>query len=73
MAFAHKQNQGGTHTEAQARNLPPAATTPAASPAVTVAERAYQIWQARGRPNGQDVEHWLQAEREIGAARTGRR
>ena len=26
---------------------------------------AYEIWQRRGRPHGQDVEHWLQAEREL--------
>ncbi len=31
----------------------------------TVAQRAYQLWEAAGRPTGQDVEHWLQAEKEI--------
>jgi Protein of unknown function (DUF2934) len=30
-----------------------------------IAERAYAIWQASGRPNGRDQEHWLQAEREL--------
>ena len=32
-----------------------------------IAERAYQIWQASGRPDGKDQEHWFQAERELRA------
>jgi hypothetical protein len=28
-------------------------------------DRAYQIWEERGRPEGQEVEHWMQAEREL--------
>jgi hypothetical protein len=31
-----------------------------------VAERAYQIWEANGRPEGHDTEHWLRAEQELG-------
>lgn len=27
--------------------------------------RAYSIWEAEGRPAGKDLEHWLQAEREV--------
>jgi hypothetical protein len=27
--------------------------------------RAFQIWEAAGRPAGRDVEHWLQAEMEL--------
>jgi hypothetical protein len=30
-----------------------------------VARRAYEIWQAQGRPHGQDKEHWLAAEKEV--------
>ncbi|MGD9739358.1 MAG: DUF2934 domain-containing protein [Bauldia sp.] len=30
--------------------------------------RAYAIWEAAGRPDGQAEEHWLQALREAGAA-----
>jgi hypothetical protein len=30
-----------------------------------VAQRAYQLWEAAGRPSGQDLEHWLQAEAEL--------
>jgi hypothetical protein len=27
--------------------------------------RAHQLWEQAGRPHGHDVEHWLQAEKEI--------
>ena len=30
-----------------------------------IAERAYQLWQARGCSHGQDREDWLQAEAEL--------
>jgi hypothetical protein len=33
----------------------------------TIAGRAYHIWEREGRPHGQDLDHWLQAEREIEA------
>ena len=30
-----------------------------------IAELAYRIWDAEGRPNGRDVAHWLEAEARI--------
>jgi hypothetical protein len=36
-----------------------------------VRERAYQIWEEAGRPEGKAVEHWLQAEAEISAQERG--
>jgi hypothetical protein len=30
-----------------------------------VAERAYSIWLARGRPDGRDYDHWVEAERQL--------
>lgn len=33
-----------------------------------IRERAYYIWENRGRPHGQDLEHWLIAEMESGRA-----
>ena len=30
-----------------------------------IAERAYEIYQSRGGTDGQDMEDWLQAEREL--------
>ena len=32
-----------------------------------VRERAYQLWVQEGRPQGRDVAHWLQAEKEAAA------
>jgi hypothetical protein len=32
-----------------------------------VRERAYRIWESEGKPHGRDLEHWLQAERELSA------
>ena len=32
-----------------------------------IRERAYVIWQEQGRPNGRDVQNWLQAETELTA------
>lgn len=31
-----------------------------------IRERAYQIWEQEGRPDGQSLVHWLKAEAEIG-------
>ena len=36
--------------------------TPAADLDTGIRERAYQLWEAAGRPDGCDLEHWLQAE-----------
>jgi hypothetical protein len=33
-----------------------------------VRERAYRIWENEGRPHGRDLDHWLQAEREVAGA-----
>jgi Protein of unknown function (DUF2934) len=33
-----------------------------------IEERAYQIWEREGRPDGHDLDHWLQAEAEIRAS-----
>lgn len=30
-----------------------------------VRERAYEIWESEGRPDGRDAAHWERAEREI--------
>ena len=30
-----------------------------------IRQRAYEIWEQRGRPEGQDKEHWTQAEQEL--------
>ena len=35
-----------------------------------IRQRAYELWERDGRPEGRDDAHWQQAEREVGAART---
>ena len=37
-----------------------------------VAHRARQLWEARGRPAGRDLEYWLEAEVELLLSRQGR-
>lgn len=52
--------------------LPPAASAAAAPgrfsapPQELVAERARSLWEQRGRPSDQDLEIWLEAERQLG-------
>jgi hypothetical protein len=35
-----------------------------------IRERAYQIWEIEGRPDGRDREHWLRAEAECRVVKT---
>jgi len=30
-----------------------------------IAVRAYELWEHQGRPHGVDLEHWLEAERQL--------
>lgn len=41
---------------------------PAAPSQEAIARRAYELWELAGRPEGQHLEHWLQAEGELRAA-----
>ena len=34
-----------------------------------IAQRAYEIFVQRGRPQGRDLEHWLEAEAQLVASR----
>jgi hypothetical protein len=36
-----------------------------------IARRAHTIWETRGCPDGCEMEHWLQAERELAAETSG--
>lgn len=36
-----------------------------------IRERAHQIWENEGRPDGREMQHWEQASREIDAESTG--
>lgn len=35
-----------------------------------IARRAYQLWEAEGRPYGSAVRHWLRAESQLKAAKS---
>jgi hypothetical protein len=37
-----------------------------------IARRAYEIFIERGQPEGRDLEHWLEAERQLRAAGQGK-
>ena len=37
---------------------------PAGDEKQRIRERAYELWEREGRPQGRDLEHWVQAERE---------
>ncbi len=65
---------------ARVREIPP---PPASAPQATatgsetgsepshdrIAVRAYGLWEAQGRPDGADCEHWHEAERQLRANR----
>lgn len=36
-----------------------------------IRHRAYELWEAAGRPHGQEQEHWARAERELKKAGPG--
>ncbi len=38
-----------------------------------VRQRAYELWEKSGRGQGRDLDHWLQAEREMAEQQTGRK
>jgi len=31
-----------------------------------ISEKAYRLWETEGQPQGRDLDHWVQAEREVG-------
>jgi hypothetical protein len=36
-----------------------------------IRQRAYELWEASGCPQGCEAEHWLQAERELSVLAAG--
>jgi hypothetical protein len=69
---APKPTTAKATTAAGARTKKPAVAKPApkkpapAAPTYQmIAQRAYEIWEAKGRPEGTEAENWTQAEREL--------
>jgi DUF2934 family protein len=52
-----------------------AASGPSKSPdlRIEIEKRAYEIWLNEGGGHGGDVDHWLQAERELATLSSGKR
>lgn len=61
MARTKRDTSKGTADDSSSQ----ARTTPASSAFHDVARRAYDLYVARGREDGHDVQDWLQAEREL--------
>lgn len=65
--------KSSTTSKTEKSSMPQAATKPTSSALMSakpvshaeIAQRAYEIWQANGCPEGQQDANWLQAEREI--------
>jgi hypothetical protein len=72
-AVASPQTQAGTAGApgAVARSEPQAGTDGQAGTPEQIAILAYEIWVARGRPHGTDLEDWYEAERQLCERRTG--
>ena len=64
MASVQKSHSSSQRYDARGTPAAKAVSTTAPS-AEKIAARAYEIWQASGCPDGHDLEHWLQAEREL--------
>jgi hypothetical protein len=58
-------------TQPKTQNQPAATTKPSQNPATNAQLRplieklAYELWEKKGRKNGQDVENWVEAEKII--------
>ena len=45
------------------------AVAPATNERDRIAERAYELYESRGREGGHELDDWLEAERELAASR----
>ncbi len=56
-----------TQSPSSAPNINTNASTPPAPAHEEIAIRAHALWEGHGCPQGEDRQHWLQAERELKA------
>jgi hypothetical protein len=57
----------------QAMNQNPSTETSLSSSrpsADSISRRAYELWEQEGRPEGNDMRHWLQAEQELAGGKS---
>jgi len=66
-AKAGKKKSARSAAPTATATKPKAAATAAAGPLTydAIAARAFQIWEAKGRPKGQDIENWREAEAQL--------
>lgn len=66
MASAAKgQDDDKASISARKASAPKAARSAKGSLQERIKQRAYELWEADGRPHGRDAEHWARAEREL--------
>jgi hypothetical protein len=66
MASAAKgQEYGKASAPARKASAPKAVPSAKGSLQERIKQRAYELWEADGRPHGKDAEHWARAEREL--------
>ena len=70
MATHHKHDHAHTHRPPVTVTHPMSSGNPLITPKITVNEdviraRAYQLWESAGRPGGDGVTYWIEAEREL--------
>jgi hypothetical protein len=56
----HRRRKADVHPAAAIHSMPQSPTT-----VDTIRERAFEIYEARGRESGHDLDDWLQAERQL--------
>jgi hypothetical protein len=54
-----------THDRDRARELPPGVNDHSAPADEEIAQRAYELYLARGGTHGHDLEDWLEARRQL--------
>jgi hypothetical protein len=66
MASAAKgQEDGKASISARKASAPKAPRSAKGHLQERIKQRAYELWEADGRPHGKDAEHWARAEREL--------
>ncbi len=65
--MARKANSTVTKAKQKQPTGPPAIPSRPEDFEERVRQRAYELWEASGCPQGFEAEHWCQAEREVAA------
>ena len=69
-AIAGEQTRGGSSTQSNSNSTVPRAMVEITHDAIT--QLAHAIWERKGRPQGQEMQDWLEAEAELKTSTTTR-